>query len=657
MLDSRKKDLLNLLLETESYFSVDSLAKSLGVSEKTIRNDLKALDDWLKKFSDIRIIRKPSHGVYLQANSAAKQSLRNEIKHKNETSLLLDQESRKLQIIRLLLETDKIITMQQLADKFYVSKTTISYDLAEVETWLSQFGLKLVRKPNYGLRIEGEERSWRRALFKTIERLKMSFNQESNVLSEQMYVQGDSCEYELVLIESKIRSLEPLMDFRFTDQAIMSLILHIAIAVKRIKLKKKIQMPQAELVKLQKKAEYDLAVQLVRSLEKAFAVSFPEAEIGYITLHLLGAKVRYDDEASHEHLEMSLQKIDPEALSVAKKIILQVEKYVHESLFGDQELLIGLAIHLHSALNRLRHGLSLSNPMIQEIKQMYRYTFEAVLSVTYEIEKEIGVPIPEDEIGYITLHIQAALVRKDKRQIKPKKALIVCSTGTGTSQLLVSKLKRNFPSLEIVKTISAFDLKQALYKYHPDVVISTIPLPDTGIPTISVSPLLTESDQSKIEAFMEQRKVSFPARNTSYSTIKKFLSRELIYLDVHETERFQVIDFLADQFILKGFVKKEYKESVMQREWKSGTAIGGGIAIPHGHSDFILHSAIAVARLKEPIDWGGESVSFVFMLAIKLSERDEVQRLFEEISALVDDPNRRSLLKEQETVEGFFNQL
>lgn len=41
-------------------------------------------------------------------------------------------------------------------------------------------------------------------------------------------------------------------------------------------------------------------------------------------------------------------------------------------------------------------------------------------------------PVAEDEIGYLTIHFQAAL----ERQIAHKRILVVCSSGVGTSHLL-----------------------------------------------------------------------------------------------------------------------------------------------------------------------------------------------------------------------------
>ncbi|MDI5789005.1 PTS sugar transporter subunit IIA [Bacillus licheniformis] len=42
------------------------------------------------------------------------------------------------------------------------------------------------------------------------------------------------------------------------------------------------------------------------------------------------------------------------------------------------------------------------------------------------------------------------------------------------------------------------------------------------------------------------------------------------------------------------------------REKMSATNIGAGIAIPHANAKLIKQSAIAIATLKEPLDWGSE---------------------------------------------------
>lgn len=651
MLDNRKKEVLKILLEKEGYCSVDELAWRMHVSEKTVRTDLKAIDSWLTGFPDVELVRKPKIGVYMQATPEAKKVLLQQLSTNQEGSS--DQERRRLQIISLLLQKDQVLTMQQLANLFYVSKTTISHDLVEIDKWLTRWGLQLIRKTNVGLKIEGDERNWRAALSEVTEELaRQKSSQELWYIDSAIQEQFLLGKYELANIERLIRNLEPSMNFRFTDEAVMNLTVHIAIAIKRIKQKKKIELPPDELEKLMQKKEFALATQLANALQSLFSVTLPESEIGYMTLHLLGAKVRQSDFHSKEPLQNLLEGIDPEALRITEQLIVTVDEIVDAALMRDRELRVGLAIHFHSVLNRLRHGLGLSNPLLQEIKQMYRYTFEVLSSVMPGLEKETGLHIPEAEIGYMVLHFQAALERSEKARTERKKALIVCSTGMGTAQLLATKLAKKYPMLDIIDSISSFEYKQAIAAHRPDLLISTIPLMDTGIPTVIVSPIFREVDQIQIERVLSDQ--SSPI-NKTFPTLQQFIIKECVNLEPQPLSRMEVIERMAKQLVDSGYVEEGFVESALSREWQSSTYIGGGIAIPHGNTRYIRKPGIAVSRFVPPIEWGDDSVTYVFMLAINLSVREKVEQLFAEISALMEDGQRLEQLKRQLTVEDFLN--
>lgn len=43
---------------------------------------------------------------------------------------------------------------------------------------------------------------------------------------------------------------------------------------------------------IQGKQEYQIAAKLIERLSEAFSIDIPEDEIGYITMHLMGAKLR-----------------------------------------------------------------------------------------------------------------------------------------------------------------------------------------------------------------------------------------------------------------------------------------------------------------------------------------------------------------------------
>lgn len=88
--------------------------------------------------------------------------------------------------------------------------------------------------------------------------------------------------------------------------------------------------------------------------------------------------------------------------------------------------------------------------------------------------------------------------------------------------------------------------------------------------------------------------------------------------------------------------KEEFIKAVLERENEVSTNIGDGIAIPHGKSDNVNNSTVALAVLKEPINWKLESeekVKYVFMLAIKEEDKgNEHLRILAELSShLMDD--------------------
>jgi activator of the mannose operon, transcriptional antiterminator len=646
---SRHKQLLKQLLAAHTHTSVATLANQLVCSEKTIRNDLKALDEFLsEKYPNIVIERKPSVGVIIRGKETEKQKLLHDLTRLEETNP--SQDYRKLQFIKILLTEDKPVTMQQLAERFYISKSAIQNDLEEIEQWLQSFGLVLIRKPNLGIKVEGTEQAWRTALSRLVELL-VDHSYYIFDAKQLKLIEDVLKPYELALIEKEIRKMDEWLEFPLTDQSVISLTVHIAIAIKRIKTGHRIDINANQLQKLQMKPEYRLAEQLAKQIEQWVAVKIPDEEIGYITLHLLGARLRYDQTNKKKDIEQLLIKMDNEALQIVKELIHDISLHTDERLREDKELLIGLTIHVHSTLNRLRNGLAVKNPLLKDIKQMYRYPFEIVLSLIPKVEKKANVPIPEDEVAYIVLHIQAALERI-QHKIEKIRAVIVCATGSGTSRLIEAKISAAFPKLEIAAVASIAKLNEIIAATQPDLLISTVPLEHRKIPVITVSPLLPKQELDMIEQWVER--VSQPRR---YEMLRQLINPSCIFLDISVASRFEAIDYIANELCKRGYVESPYGQSAKERETLSSTYIGGGIAIPHGQIQWINQSIIAVARLSSSIDWDGEQVKFVLMIAHRFNDNSQIKKLFQEIALLSEDEQTLKQLSTCKTADEFYQLL
>jgi len=95
---------------------------------------------------------------------------------------------------------------------------------------------------------------------------------------------------------------------------------------------------------------------------------------------------------------------------------------------------------------------------------------------------------------------------------------------------------------------------------------------------------------------------------------------EIIRMNGTATSRDAAIAEAAEMLIQEGAVTPEYRDSMFARESSVSTYMGNYLAIPHGTlegANQVLHSALAIIRYDQPIDWDGNEVRFVIGIAGK----------------------------------------
>ncbi|WP_421191173.1 PTS 2-O-a-mannosyl-D-glycerate transporter subunit IIABC [Aeromonas jandaei] len=129
----------------------------------------------------------------------------------------------------------------------------------------------------------------------------------------------------------------------------------------------------------------------------------------------------------------------------------------------------------------------------------------------------------------------------------------------------------------------------------------------------------------------------------------------LITLQTRFADRDAAIHALADRLDQAGKLqdKAAFLAAVMAREAQGPTALGEGLAVPHGKCDAVREAAFAVATLHEELGWEGidgpEPVNLIFMLAIPTDQAGSthMQLLTTLTTALVDDDTREAVLAAQ----------
>ncbi|ARV44648.1 BglG family transcription antiterminator [Bacillus inaquosorum] len=645
-MNTRQKEILYLLLsEPDEYLVVQDFADRVKCSEKTIRNDLKAIEDYLKEHSNAQLIRKPGLGVYLNIEDQERAWLSQQLHTEHFHSRQRTDEERMLQIAYDLLMNVKPFSAKEIAAQHFVNRSSIKKDLCAVEEWLKRYDLTLVSKQRLGLKVEGNEKSKRKALARISDLI-------DNTEFTSQFIKSKFLSHEVDFVTKEIKSLQTKHSIYFTDETFENLLLHTLLMIRRIKMKQPISISPRELAAVKKKKEYQWTFACLQRLEPVFAIRFPEEEAVYLTLHILGGKVRYplQKELTNDLENAVLPK-------VVRHLINRVSELKMLDFHNDQDLINGLNIHLNTVLQRLSYDLSVSNPMLNDIKKMYPYLFHLIIDVLEDINQTFDLHIPEEEAAYLTLHFQAAIERLRRSSETHKKAIIVCHMGIGMSQLLRTKIERKCHQIAVMACIAKADLADYTKKHEDiDIVISTIALEHVTIPHIVVSPLFEPGDEKKLSAFIRQLDESHRPKQKSFQMLNN-TTPFLVFLQQEAEHRYKLIEQLATALYEKGYVEKEYAIHAVMREKMAATNIGAGIAIPHANAKYIKQSAIAIATLKEPLDWGNEKVSLVFMLAVKHEDQNMTKQLFSELSYLSEQPAFVQKLTKETNVMTFLSYL
>lgn len=643
----RLQKILELVLKNHTPVSVDYIAEQLKVSNKTIRNDFAKLESLVLK-ADLKLSKKPGVGITIEGPEEKKLELINKIKDSANYVEPYSPEDRLNHILKVLFMCKTSTTAKELSESLYVSRVTLQKDLERVDEWLSGFNLTLMKKQNHGIEVVGNEEDCRKAVASLLVSNKgyvelkelLYEDYEGKIDHKSISKLKELVNLDYSLLEKIVNKAEDKLQFKFSDEAFISLIMHIAIAIKRLEEKKDIKLSEETLKSLRENEEYEIARQIAADIESSFKVKLPEAEIGYILLHILGTKIL---EGKSCDIKVSFEEQSENELAVimAKEIVSVAERALNISLSKDKQLMNGLILHLRPTINRLKYGLTLRNTILKEIKENYMEIFGAACMTNTIFERYIGVTMPEEEIGYICLHLAAAV----ERNKNPLRALVVCASGIGTSQIISARIERSFKEVEIVDVISAIELKHRKLE-DVDIVISTVPVM-AAKPVLMISPLLSQNDIRRIDLYIDH----LTSRAADKSTVHEFTDKSMIFIRKEQLSKEDLLREMCEGLVKRGYVEKGFIDSVLEREKVYSTALGWGISLPHGEPRLVKTSCLAISILKKPIDWGSEKTDIVFLLCISPDNIKKSTKWVRGLYNFIESNENRALLKNSKDSE------
>ncbi|WP_050606444.1 BglG family transcription antiterminator [Clostridium niameyense] len=513
-LDGKTVDILTLLIEQENPIATRYIADKLNISSRTVLRKIPSVEKHLKKYN-LNLIKKPGFGMQIKGSAEQKDKLIKSLKS-NSFKRKYSQDERQLYILIELLKSKEPIKIYKFKSELNVTEGTISVDLNNIEKLLREYNINLIRKQGLGVYIEGRESSLRKVMMRIIYQsgfakevldnlgslIKRKVTDEETIttnIKNQLLNEVDKETVEK--IERIVYDTKIDYNYQLNENQYIALIVHIVLVIQRIKAGEAITINKDFLEKLKKKEEFKLAQEIVYKIKQAFNIEFPEDEVGYITMHLIGSRKYFSEENETED-DFFIEKYS--IVKLSRKIIKFVQAAMNVNLMKDDKLLIDLSMHLETAIRRLSMNMDIRNPLLEQIKTNYSHVFNVTKDACKIIEEECGFRVLDTEIGYIALHIGAALERLKTYNYK---VIVACSSGIGTSRLLSSKLEKEFSNLKVEDTVSVIDIERGNVDFSIcDFIVSTIEYSFNDKPSITVNPLLLEEDKIKILKTMDKVK-------------------------------------------------------------------------------------------------------------------------------------------------------
>lgn len=630
-MNSRQIKILKELNSMES--SGKDLAEKFGVTCRTIRNDIKDINSEIKKYGAF-INKDQSKNFYMviEDTKTFKSFIKKYVEKLNLDFSIPENRIRYMSLKFLFSES--YIKLDDFIDEMFVSRSTLQNDFKEVKAILANYKVEFEFKPNYGLIAVGKESNIRKAISNLITQ-KDNFRIYNNGLNTDLFDKNNLMSIRDIILNNIKKS-----SIKLSDIALNNLIVHIAIALKRIEINQYID--KAFDNELKNRYEYEIAKSILEDIENVFNINFPEVEIYYVTMHLMGTNLVMKNSTFLESNE------DTQMLIMAKKIINNFENYSGYNINDDEVLINSIATHLKPAIHRIENNMNIRNPLIESIKENYPIIFLYTKKAVEEVIAEKNLKFNEDEIGYIAIHFMGA-VERTKFNRKPIRTLLVCTTGVGSSQLLKYKLKSKFQNqLDIKDTTEYYNLNSYDKKDY-DLVISTIPLGDySHIPYIVIDDILGESNFNEIENFLESNKKR---------SIKKFLSKENIHLNLDLSTKEEVIGYLCDDLVKQNKAPKKLYDLVMSREKVATTSFGNSVAIPHPIELVTEETILSIATLNKDVKWGNKNVRLVILLNVSVNDYKSLDSMYELLINVVDNSSLVNEILEARTKDEVYKMI
>ena len=655
LLTKRSGDIIRVLIRFPQDKPVTTaiISDELHISSRSIQRELPTVEKWLTA-KGFCFVRKRSVGLFLNEPDDRRRELLTLLDATGtDIPSADDRHNRQRQLLHALLFARDPVKSLTFMDQFGISEGTLTSDLNQTEKWFDKYHLRLVRRQGLGIFLTGSETARRQAV-------------TSHLKDQKAIPEAEISESITDSVAQIVSDGARTLHLNLSDNGYLRLNIYLSYSVCRIRQGEYITSEEAAFEDLTMEPEFAVAEYLMQKLRQTFRLPIIESETRYLAIFLTGIRIW-----SAEQRDLT-SKRDFDVHQITLDLIKNVSNILDIDFDSDPQLARELGLHIQPSIGRIRAGIPIENPLLEDIQNRYDEVYQACTAGCISLSASYGLPsFPPSEVGFISIYFSMALDRRAKlaRRIS---VIIVCPTGIGSSRLLAENLHKAYPDLDIHGTTSAFHIEPEELKHEGiDLIISTVKL-DTTYRYIYVSPLLNRQDRmlldSKFQLILSQKNDRRPhaekkVPETSFTRKDiHFVSRtgaEIEYLLDHIRigrapvlqERHEILAYAASLFSDTPEMESHFYEIMKKRDQLADTYMKPFHALLlHGKSPDIMHPCFGYVHLEPPIYENARIILGAIVTFIPENDPDQVSApiVSEIIGALMEHPELLKALREDD---------
>ncbi|MGA8941711.1 MAG: PRD domain-containing protein [Thermoactinomyces sp.] len=229
---------------------------------------------------------------------------------------------------------------------------------------------------------------------KTVEKCFIMLDRKEQEQYKQLLMQVDE---ELVeVINEAVSHIQKRFAAPVSEHIQVALTDHIGFAIKRMEQGMTFHNPFLIEIRTLYEKEYQVAEEIIRMIDRRLGIQLPEAEIGFIAMHIHSALTRRHLAELQQHSQLILKLIRFVESASGKKLDKKSLSYMR------------LITHLRCAIERTEKGEHISEPegFTKLLRMQYPLCYTIAWKLARVMEKELAKPVHPAEVSYLTLHLQ-----------------------------------------------------------------------------------------------------------------------------------------------------------------------------------------------------------------------------------------------------------